>query len=154
MVRAAGPENQNRRYAVSSHSAMRTYHRVLIRLCAAATNCYRAVGSTHSLRRTAPWGSAVASGAFECTAVGQSESFVRAVVRLDSARSRVESIFHWYLGQRKNDRSGCLADFAVALPRLGVGEAAGAVGTGSSCLPCSVWVMRCAPYEVASIHFR
>jgi hypothetical protein len=34
---------------------------------------------------------------------------------------RVESIFHWYLEQRKNDRSGCLADFVVVLTRLEVG---------------------------------
>ena len=27
---------------------------------------------------------------------------------------RVESIFHWYSEQRKNDRSGCLAGFVVA----------------------------------------
>jgi hypothetical protein len=52
-------------------------------------------------------------------------------------------MFHWYLGQRKNDRSGCLkADFAVALPRRGVGETAAAEGTGSSCPALAAWVMR------------
>jgi hypothetical protein len=39
---------------------------------------------------------------------------------------RVESIFRWYLEQRKNERSGCLAGFVDALPRLGEAAPAGA----------------------------
>jgi hypothetical protein len=32
--------------------------------------------------------------------------------------ARAESIFHWYLEQRKNERSGCLAGFVDVLPNL------------------------------------
>jgi hypothetical protein len=39
---------------------------------------------------------------------------------------RVESIFHWYLEQRKNERSGCLAGFVDVLPRLGEAAPTGA----------------------------
>jgi hypothetical protein len=46
-----------------------------------------------------------------------------------SVRSRVESIFHWYLEQRKNERSGCPAGFVDVLPRLGEAAPAGAGAT-------------------------
>ena len=38
----------------------------------------------------------------------------------------MESIFHWYLEQRKNERSGCLAGFVDVLPRLGEAAPTGA----------------------------
>jgi hypothetical protein len=57
-------------------------------------------------------------------------------------RTRVESIFHWYLEQRKNDRSGCLADVVVALPRLEVGVKPQAPGSWSQLPALWVWLVR------------
>jgi hypothetical protein len=56
----------------------------------------------------------------------------------------VESIFHWCLEQRKNDRSGCPADFVVALPRLEVG-----VGAKSRSI-CAVFAYSCFSHKSRS----
>jgi hypothetical protein len=51
----------------------------------------------------------------------------------------VESIFHWYLEQKKNDEVAVRSRLRSShYP----GEAAAAEGTGSSCSALMAWVMR------------